>query len=654
MEYLYYSLISLLAIVMHVIINHGYWFNKATTLEMKEYKRYLSAVAGYYLADAAWGFFNHMGWSTALYIDTVAYYITMAFSVVFCCRYIVAFLKIKSLWGRTLNTAGVVFGLCSIVGLGVNHFVHIYFWFDEQGEYVALVLRYAALIIQCIMYGCITATSLAAALREKNTTKQRYMTIFHAGICMLIALVLQTFYPLMPFYSVGLLLATLIIHVFIHNEDTNTQLRQIKELNAKMQEEHAKLQEQNNELATTYAIINGLSHDYHSIWWANKEDMHLHIIRATESANMGAVKVGLSDVDADTAMQHYIARYVAEEDRERISQQITTKEVLKQLTKSNFYAVNFTRLNEHGGQDYNQMAFANADTADGKHLFVFGFRDINDILSQEHALRKEREANAAKTQFLHNMSHEIRTPLNAMFGFSQLLGMPDGSCTPEEKAQYNRYIYNSYRMLEMLISDILDIADSEHGNYRINLGEVHINSVCQNALMSVEYRVPTAVYLHMTSDFPDDYVIQSDERRIQQVLINYLTNACKNTQKGEIHLHVSKSENPGKITFSVADTGRGIPPEKASEIFNRFTKLNQDVQGSGLGLSICQTIASKLGGEVYLDTEYPNAGTYENQNNDNARMNGNPNNDNENENVNANKPATGARFVFVIPANAEA
>lgn len=236
-------------------------------------------------------------------------------------------------------------------------------------------------------------------------------------------------------------------------------------------------------------------------------------------------------------------------------------------------------------------------------------------LQKQQIIEVNMAANEAKTKFLHNMSHEIRTPLNAMFGFSQLLGLPDGSCTQEEKELYNKYIYNSYRMLEMLINDILDIADSEHGNYRFEIAEMNVNDACNSAMQSVEFRVPAGVNMYFTTDCPDDFTIQSDSRRIQQVLINYLTNACKNTQKGEIRLHCSLTENPGKITFSVTDTGVGVPKEKADLIFSRFTKLNQFVQGSGLGLNICQTIATKLNGEVYLDTTY----------------------------------TTGARFVFTLP-----
>ena len=242
-----------------------------------------------------------------------------------------------------------------------------------------------------------------------------------------------------------------------------------------------------------------------------------------------------------------------------------------------------------------------------KHL-IWAVRQIDDEkqaeIRQKQLLEDNIAANKAKTMFLQNMSHEIRTPLNAMFGFAQLLGLPDGSWTEEEKSQYNTYILNSYNMLDMLIGDIIDIADSEHGNYRINLSGVPINEICRNAMMSIEYRVPFGVNLYYTTDIQDDHIVQSDGRRIQQVLINYLTNACKHTQQGEIHLHCSTSEHPGKLTFSVTDTGEGVPADKADIIFNRFTKLNNFIQGSGLGLNICRMVASKLGGEVYLDKTY--------------------------------------------------
>lgn len=223
-------------------------------------------------------------------------------------------------------------------------------------------------------------------------------------------------------------------------------------------------------------------------------------------------------------------------------------------------------------------------------------------------LRREKEladaSNAAKTSFVQNMSHEIRTPLNAIVGFSQLLSLPDGMLTESEREQYSNYIKNSSSMLTMLIDDILDLSDVDNGNYQTNLAPCRPNDACRHAMGSVEYRVPAGVAFNFHSDVPDDFTIISDERRIEQVVINFLTNACKHTKKGEISVDCSLLDDGAKLKISVTDTGTGVPPEKAAEIFKRFAKLDRYVQGSGLGLNICCIIANNLNGRVYIDTDY--------------------------------------------------
>lgn len=159
-------------------------------------------------------------------------------------------------------------------------------------------------------------------------------------------------------------------------------------------------------------------------------------------------------------------------------------------------------------------------------------------------------------------------------------------------------------MLSMLIDDVLDVADAEHGNYRVENGRFAVNEMCRNAMLMADMRRHANVNMYFTSDVADDYFIESDSRRIQQVLVNFLTNACKHTVQGEIHLHLSTTETPGRLTFSVTDTGTGIPPEMAKDIFERYKKLDDNVQGSGLGLHICSIIADRLGAEVKLDQTY--------------------------------------------------
>ena len=257
-----------------------------------------------------------------------------------------------------------------------------------------------------------------------------------------------------------------------------------------------------------------------------------------------------------------------------------------------------------------QLTFIVSDrNADGtvRHMVatVEDITKMKDVeLKRMEELKENIDANRSKTMMLQNMTHEIRTPLNAMFGFSQLLCMPDGTISDEQKSEYFNYIYNSFNMLSMLIDDVMDIADAEHGNYRIQKTQVEVNKVCRSSMQMAEIRLQAGVRMYFTSEVADNYTIVSDGRRIQQLLVNILTNACKHTQKGEIHLHLSKTETPGKLTFSVTDTGEGIPEDQRKDIFERYKKANSNVQGSGLGLHICKTIAKKLDAEIKLDETY--------------------------------------------------
>ncbi len=217
-------------------------------------------------------------------------------------------------------------------------------------------------------------------------------------------------------------------------------------------------------------------------------------------------------------------------------------------------------------------------------------------------------ANAAKTRFVQNMSHEVRTPLNAIVGFSQLLSLPDGSFPPEEKEEFAGHIVNNTKMLTMLLDDILNVSAMDNGKYRITYedGEVHFMS--QAAITSTEHRLQPGVKMYYVPESKEPFTFRTDPRRVQQILINLLTNSCKHTAAGEIKLSSSLTENPGFVSFTVTDTGTGVPADKAEAIFERFTKLNDFVQGTGLGLSICRDIAERMGAKVFLDTTYPGPG----------------------------------------------
>ena len=236
-------------------------------------------------------------------------------------------------------------------------------------------------------------------------------------------------------------------------------------------------------------------------------------------------------------------------------------------------------------------------------------RQKNDELTQ--ALRRAEESERTKMRFLQNMSHEIRTPLNAIVGFSQMLAhqQQGDDLSQDQREEFVELIDENTETLTTLIDDILLLSAIENGSaMKIRLSQCIVNAVCHRALSSVKHRCPEGVRLYYTTEVGNDFAIQCDSQRLQQVLVNFLTNAEKHTQSGEILLHASLSENPGRVTFSVTDTGEGVPAEMAESIFNRFEKLDTFVQGAGLGLNICRMIAVKLNAIVKLDTSHPGPG----------------------------------------------
>jgi signal transduction histidine kinase len=242
-------------------------------------------------------------------------------------------------------------------------------------------------------------------------------------------------------------------------------------------------------------------------------------------------------------------------------------------------------------------------------LYLHRKRKVNlELCHKNEELSEARDqaeaANKAKSIFLQNMSHEIRTPLNSIVGFSQLITSPDANLSQEERQDFCHLIQHNSDLLLTLVGDILSAAELESNRYTMKIAPHSCNKLCREAITTVEHRKPEGVKLYYTSEVDDCYELSTDGQRVCQILINFLTNAEKHTTQGEIRLHCSLTENPGYVTFSVTDTGTGIPPEYSETIFERFEKADSFGQGTGLGLNICRLIAERLKGKVLLDKEY--------------------------------------------------
>ena len=237
-------------------------------------------------------------------------------------------------------------------------------------------------------------------------------------------------------------------------------------------------------------------------------------------------------------------------------------------------------------------------------LLVLGWKKIFRLkrsqMRQEAMKEKAVQAIQRKNMFLSNMSHEVRTPLNAIVGFSAVL--TDESFDDESRREFSEIIkVNSFQLLK-LINDILDFSDFENDNITFNIRTHDAVKLCNEVVETVMASRKLEVEMRFDTDL-SVLMLDTDDARLRQVLINLLVNATKFTEQGSIVLEL-KMADAGTALFSVTDTGCGIPPEKQHLIFERFEKLNDFVQGSGLGLSICQLIVKYMNGKLWVDSGY--------------------------------------------------
>ncbi|MWJ30851.1 response regulator [Saccharibacillus sp. WB 17] len=229
-----------------------------------------------------------------------------------------------------------------------------------------------------------------------------------------------------------------------------------------------------------------------------------------------------------------------------------------------------------------------------------------------------------KSEFLANMSHELRTPLNSMLILSQILAENEGRTLTAKEQEYASSINASGKDLLNLINDILDLSKVEAGKMQLELGLVDLGGVAADMnrhFAELALRKQLEFRIEIEKNVPG--LIYTDEMRLQQILRNLLSNAFKFTERGEVVLRIGRI--PGKrmnpegspyeqLAFSVNDTGIGITEENRKLIFEAFQQADGTIArrygGTGLGLSISTQLASLLGGEITLESQYGIGSTF--------------------------------------------
>jgi len=225
-----------------------------------------------------------------------------------------------------------------------------------------------------------------------------------------------------------------------------------------------------------------------------------------------------------------------------------------------------------------------------------------------------RRADEIKTRFISNMSHEFRTPVNSIQALAHLLlDRVDGDLSLEQERQV-LFIRKAADALSDLVNDLLDLAKVEAGKTVVRPTEFTVSGLF-GALRGMLRPLLVGDAVRLEFDEPDDLpALFTDEGKVSQILRNFISNALKFTEAGEVRVSAWRSAGGGHAVFEVTDTGIGIAPEDQERIFQEFAQVDSPVQrkvrGTGLGLPLCRKLAQLLGGEVSVRSQLGEGSTF--------------------------------------------
>jgi|GEM_PF-1619714 len=289
-------------------------------------------------------------------------------------------------------------------------------------------------------------------------------------------------------------------------------------------------------------------------------------------------------------------------------------EVFRQLIRERRKFKEFQYRYNHPDGRIRYIRVSGKPIFDEKGAFA-GYRgtgtDVTEAMKTQEEIRKAKteaeHANEAKSEFLAKMSHELRTPLNAVIGYADVMREGIfGSIENERYQEYLTHIHGSGTHLLGLIDEILDLSKIEAGHVELQPETFELSRFVENTLTTVT-PMAKARMNNLSMICPKNIGdIHADKSRLNQILLNLLSNACKFTEEGDVTLTVETENDGREVVFAVCDTGIGIPENKMSDLFEEFTQVHPEMVrsygGTGLGLSISKSLCEMMGGSISVES----------------------------------------------------
>lgn len=378
----------------------------------------------------------------------------------------------------------------------------------------------------------------------------------------------------------------------------------------KMQEEENKRQQAE--------LMQALSIDYSRIFYFDLDSGMGYSLRDDDGSGRVFDQNLYQEISFKESMEQYIDTFVYENDKELLRKAISREQIRKELSEKALYFINY-RILQEGEMQYYEMKVVRAGSKNNDHGIVLGIRNVDeetrDEMEQkkllEDALLQANRANKAKSAFLSNMSHDIRTPMNAIIGFTTLA--LDRIENREQVEGYLNKIMMSGNHLLGLINDVLDMSRIESGKMQLEEVPCSLSDILHGlrSIVQADVRAKWQVLNIDMSDVSDEN-IYCDKLRLNQVLLNLLSNSIKYTKVGgKINLRVSEQsgapEGYAYYEFCVKDTGIGMSEEFLSHFFEPFEREKNTtmsgIQGTGLGMAITKNIIDLMKGTIDVKSE---------------------------------------------------